>query len=127
MKDKEEIIGNQSRVKVVKNKVAPLFGLLILILCMAKAFPKWENCLTLGWTLGLLKSLAHGFHIKASRLDKAAGMPKKYLIDNTEIAAEIENKILQNAGVLDATMLDQPSGQEQAEAELDSVDDPLST
>ena len=49
IKDRDEIVGNQTRVKVVKNKVAAPFRTMNLILCMARAFQRWVNCSILGW------------------------------------------------------------------------------
>lgn len=127
VKNKDEIIGNQTRVKVVKNKVAPPFRVVDFDIMYGEGISKMGELLDLGAEAGIIEKSGSWFSYNGQRVGQGRGNAKKFLIENPEVAIEIENKIRQNAGVLDAVMLDQPSGQEKEEAELDSEDDPLIT
>ena len=127
VKNKDEIIGNQTRVKVVKNKVAPPFRVVDFDIMYGEGISKMGELLDLGAEAGIIEKSGSWFSYNGQRVGQGRGNAKKFLIENPEVATEIENKIRQNAGVLDAVMLDQPSGQEKEEAELDSEDDPLIT
>ena len=66
IKDRDEVVGNQTRVKVVKNKVAAPFRTMNLTLCMAKVFQKQVNCLILGLPRVLSINQGRGFLTMAS-------------------------------------------------------------
>ena len=76
IKDREDVVGNQTRVKVVKNKVAAPFRTIEFDIMYARAFPKWANCSTLALPLALLTSQVRGFPIRDSVLGRAVKMPK---------------------------------------------------
>ena len=70
IKDKDEIIGNQTRVKVVKNKVAPPFRLVEFDIMYGEGISKLGELIDLGVKVGTVESLAHGSRIKVRKLDK---------------------------------------------------------
>jgi recombination protein RecA len=100
LKDRDEPIGNQVRVKVVKNKVAPPFKQVEFDIMFGEGISKMGELIDLGVKANVVEKSGAWFSYNSQRLGQGRENAKTFLKDNPEIAAEIEAKIRQNAGLL---------------------------
>src|ERR671917_104438 len=100
LKDRDEAIGNQVRVKVVKNKVAPPFKQVEFDIMFGEGISKMGELVDLGVKANVVEKSGAWFSYNSQRLGQGRENAKCFLKDNPEIAAEIEGKIRQNAGLL---------------------------
>jgi recombination protein RecA len=100
LKDRDEPIGNQVRVKVVKNKVAPPFKQVEFDIMFGEGISKMGELIDLGVKANVVEKSGAWFSYDSQRLGQGRENAKTFLKDNLEIAAEIEGKIRQNAGLL---------------------------
>jgi recombination protein RecA len=104
LKDRDEPIGNQVRVKVVKNKVAPPFKQVEFDIMFGGGISKMGELIDLGVKANVVEKSGAWFSYDSQRLGQGRENAKTFLKDNPEIAAEIESKIRQNAGLLIAEL-----------------------
>jgi recombination protein RecA len=100
LKDRDEPIGNQVRVKVVKNKVAPPFKQVEFDIMFGEGVSKMGELIDLGVKAGIVEKSGAWFSYDSQRLGQGRENSKQFLRDNPEIAAKIESSIRQNAGLL---------------------------
>jgi recombination protein RecA len=100
LKDRDEPIGNQVRVKVVKNKVAPPFKQVEFDIMFGEGISKMGELIDLGVKANVVEKSGAWFSYDSQRLGQGRENAKAFLKDNPEIAADIEAKIRQNAGLL---------------------------
>jgi recombination protein RecA len=100
LKDRDEPIGNQVRVKVIKNKVAPPFKQVEFDIMFGEGISKMGELIDLGVKANVVEKSGAWFSYDSQRLGQGRENAKTFLKDNPEIAAEIEGKIRQNAGLL---------------------------
>ncbi len=100
LKDKEEIIGNQTRVKVVKNKVAPPFKQVEFDIIYGEGISKLGELIDLGVKDEIVEKAGSWYSYDGTRIGQGKENAKNYLKDNPEVADEIENKIRQKAGLI---------------------------
>jgi recombination protein RecA len=104
LKDRDEPIGNQVRIKVVKNKVAPPFKQVEFDIMFGEGISKVGELIDLGVKANVVEKSGAWFSYDSQRLGQGRENSKTFLKDNPEIAAEIEGKIRQNAGLLMAEL-----------------------
>jgi recombination protein RecA len=104
LKDRDEPIGNQVRVKVVKNKVAPPFKQVEFDIMFGEGISKVGELIDLGVKANVVEKSGAWFSYDSQRLGQGRENAKTFLKDNPEVAAEIEGKIRQNAGLLIAEL-----------------------
>jgi recombination protein RecA len=104
LKDRDEPIGNQVRVKVVKNKVAPPFKQVEFDIMFGEGISKMGELIDLGVKADVVEKSGAWFSYDSQRLGQGRENAKTFLKDNPEIAAEIEGKIRKNAGLLIAEL-----------------------
>jgi len=105
IKDREEIVGNTTRVKVVKNKVAPPFRQVEFDIMYGSGISKTGEILDLGVKAGLIDKSGAWFSYESTRIGQGRENAKKFLLDNPEMLAKIETAIRDNAaGVSEALM-----------------------
>ena len=104
LKDRDEPIGNQVRVKVGKNKVAPPFKQVEFDIMFGEGISKMGELIDLGVKADVVEKSGAWFSYDSQRLGQGRENAKTFLKDNPEIAAEIEGKIRQNAGLLIAEL-----------------------
>jgi recombination protein RecA len=104
LKDRDEPIGNQVRVKVVKNKVAPPFKQVEFDIMFGEGISKMGELIDLGVKANVVDKSGAWFSYDSQRLGQGRENAKTFLKDNPEIAAEIEGKVRQNAGLLMAEL-----------------------
>ena len=93
IKDKDQIVGNQTRVKVVKNKVAPPFKITEFDILYGEGISKEGEIVDLGVTGGFVEKSGSWYSFKGNRIGQGRENAKKFLIDNKEISEEIEGLI----------------------------------
>ncbi len=116
IKDRDEVVGNQTRVKVVKNKVAPPFKQVEFDIMYGEGISKMGELLDLGVTAGIVEKSGAWFSFESERLGQGRENSKTFLRENPEIAKKIEKMIRQNAGLLSEEMMTGPDSPEDAEA-----------
>jgi recombination protein RecA len=105
IKDRDEVVGNQTRVKVVKNKLAPPFKMVEFDIMYGEGISKVGELLDLGIKAGIVEKSGSWFSYGSERIGQGRENAKQYLKDRPERAAEIEAKIRQNAGLVSEALL----------------------
>ena len=105
IKDRDEVVGNQTRVKVVKNKLAPPFKMVEFDIMYGEGISKTGELLDLGIKAGIVDKSGSWFSFGSERIGQGRENAKQYLRDRPERAAEIEVKIRQNAGLVSEALL----------------------
>ena len=106
IKDKDEIIGNQTRVKIVKNKVAPPFKVVEFDIMYGEGISKLGELVDLGVKAEIIDKSGSWFSYKDNKIGQGRENVKTFLKENPNIAKEIESKILENAGVVEKAMME---------------------
>ena len=117
IKDRDEVVGNQTRVKVVKNKVAAPFRTVEFDIMYGEGISKTGELLDLGVAAGLVEKSGSWFSYNGQRIGQGRENSKNFLLENEAIAQEIEASIRQNAGLvqdqmMDASIADDPESKE---------------
>ena len=107
IKDKEEVTGNTTRVKVVKNKVAPPFKQVEFDIMYGEGISKLGELIDLGVKAGIVEKSGAWFSYDSTRLGQGRENAKTFLREHPEVAAKIEGQIRQNSGLLADRILDQ--------------------
>ena len=95
IKDGDEVIGNQTRVKVVKNKVAPPFRKAEFDIMFGEGIPRAGEIIDLGVEKGIIKKSGSWFSYDDTKLGQGRDAAKKCIQDNPELAEELEAKIME--------------------------------
>ena len=101
IKDKEDVIGNQTRVKVVKNKVSPPFKTIDFDILYGEGISKVGEILDLGVKAEIVEKSGSWFSYNGERIGQGRETAKQYLKDNPKLANEIESKIRENSQVVE--------------------------
>ncbi len=109
LKDREEATGNQVRVKVVKNKVAPPFKQVEFDIMFGEGISKVGELIDLGVKAGMVEKSGAWFSFDSQRLGQGRENAKAFLKANPDMAAKIEATIRQNSGLVAERILDQAS------------------
>jgi len=97
IKDKDEVVGNQTRVKVVKNKLAPPFKVVEFDIMYGEGVSKFGELIDLGVKGGVVEKSGAWFSYNSTRIGQGRENAKAYLRDHPDTAAEIESAIRGNA------------------------------
>jgi recombination protein RecA len=98
IKDREEVVGNQTRVKVVKNKLAPPFKQVEFDIMYGEGISRTGELIDLGVKAGIVEKSGSWFSYDSQRLGQGRENAKQFLRDNADVAAAIDRTIRQNAG-----------------------------
>jgi len=112
IKEREESVGNQTRVKVVKNKVAPPFKQVEFDIMYGEGISKVGELIDLGVKAGLVEKSGAWLSYNGDRIGQGRENAKSYLRENPKIAAELERAIRANAGLIVEKMLANPDAGE---------------
>jgi recombination protein RecA len=107
LKERDEAIGNSTRVKVVKNKVAPPFKQVEFDIMYGEGISKVGELIDLGVKAGIVDKSGAWFSYDSQRLGQGRENAKQFMKDNPDIANKIEASIRQNAGLLADRILDE--------------------
>ena len=105
IKDKDDVIGSQTRVKIVKNKVAPPFKTIDFDIMYGEGISKVGELIDLGVKAGIIEKAGAWFSYNGEKLGQGRENAKQVLREHPEIADEIEMKIRADAGHLTSEML----------------------
>lgn len=105
IKDKDEVIGSQTRVKIVKNKVAPPFKTVDFDIMYGEGISKTGELIDLGVKSGIVDKAGAWFSYNGEKIGQGRENAKLFLKNNPVIADEIENKIRAEAGHLTTEMI----------------------
>jgi recombination protein RecA len=100
IKEKEQIIGNSTRVKVVKNKVSPPFKVVEFDLMYGKGISKSSELIDLGSKVGIVEKSGAWYAYKGEKIGQGRENAKVYLEKNPKVAAEVEIAIRTKAGLI---------------------------
>jgi recombination protein RecA len=106
IKDRDEVVGNQTKVKVVKNKVAPPFRQVEFDIMYGEGISKMGELIDLGVKAGIVEKSGAWFSYDSQRLGQGRENAKQFLRDNPDAAEEIEASIRQNAGLIAEQILE---------------------
>ena len=105
IKDKDDVIGSQTRVKIVKNKVAPPFKVVDFDIMYGEGISKTGELIDLGVKAGIVEKAGAWFSYKGDKIGQGRENVKIFLREHPEIADEIESKIRADAGHLTTEMI----------------------
>ena len=105
IKNRDEVVGNQTRVKVVKNKVAPPFKQVEFDIMYGEGVSKMGELIDLGVKANVVEKSGSWFSYNSERIGQGRENAKQFLRDNPDMAGEIETAIRANAGLVAEEML----------------------
>ena len=117
IKDREQVVGNQTRVKVVKNKVAPPFKQVEFDIMYGEGVSKAGELIDLGVKAGVVEKSGAWFSFDSVRLGQGRENAKVFLKTSPEMADRIERAIRENAGLIAERILEQDAPAEDDDAE----------
>src|SRR5471032_1921318 len=113
IKERDEVVGNQTRVKVVKNKLAPPFKQVEFDIMYGEGVSKVGELIDLGVKAGVVEKSGAWFSYDSVRIGQGRENAKQFLKDNTDMAAKIEAQVRQNAGpIAEAIAAGEPADKE---------------
>ncbi|GGA81887.1 protein RecA [Brucella endophytica] len=117
LKERDEVVGNQTRVKVVKNKLAPPFKQVEFDILYGAGVSKVGELVDLGVKAGVVEKSGAWFSYNSQRLGQGRENAKVFLRDNPEVAREIELTLRQNAGLIAEQLLENGPGDGDGDAD----------
>jgi recombination protein RecA len=115
IKDRDEVVGNQTRVKVVKNKLAPPFKQVEFDIMYGEGVSKNGELIDLGVKAGVVEKSGAWFSYDSQRIGQGRENAKTFLKTNPDIAAKIEIAIRQNAGLIAEKILAGEEGEREGD------------
>ncbi|MGK2286225.1 recombinase RecA [Pedomonas sp. V897] len=109
IKERDEIVGNQTKVKVVKNKLAPPFKQVEFDIMYGEGVSKMGEILDLGVKAGVVEKSGAWFSYDSQRIGQGRENAKRFLQENPDLAAAIEAAIRRNAGLVSEALMSAPS------------------
>ncbi len=116
IKDREEVVGNQTRVKVVKNKLAPPFRQVEFDIMFGEGISKVGELVDLGVKANVVEKSGAWFSYDSTRIGQGRENAKQYLRDHPEMAEAIEKKVREQSGVVANAMITPEEEREDADA-----------
>ena len=116
IKERDEVVGNQTRVKVVKNKLAPPFRQVEFDIMYGEGISKAGELIDLGVKAGVIEKSGAWFSYDSQRIGQGRENAKQFLRDHKDLADAIERKIRDHAGIVANAMLAALDEGEEAEA-----------
>jgi len=121
IKDRDEVVGNQTRVKVVKNKVAPPFKSVEFDIMYGEGISKTGELIDHGVAAGIVEKSGSWFSYGEQRIGQGRENAKQFLKDSPEIADEIEQAIRIGAGLINGAPVAEATDLGEPEIEADAV------
>ncbi len=116
IKNRDEVVGNQTRIKVVKNKVAPPFKQVEFDIMYGEGVSKMGELIDLGVKANVVEKSGSWFSYNSERIGQGRENAKQFLRDNPDMANAIEAAIRQNAGLVADEMLTGENAEDDDEA-----------
>jgi recombination protein RecA len=117
IKERDEVVGNQTRVKVVKNKLAPPFKQVEFDIMYGEGVSKMGELIDLGVKAGVVEKSGSWFSYDSQRIGQGRENAKGFLKSNTDMANAIELAIRQNSGLIAEKILAGEKEEDDDEAE----------
>ncbi len=105
LKDKDQVIGNQTRIKVVKNKMAPPFKVVDFDIMYGEGVSKTGELIDLGVKAGVIEKAGSWYSYGTQRIGQGREATRAFLKENPEIAVQIERAVRDNAGLVADSMI----------------------
>ena len=112
IKERDEVVGSETRVKVVKNKVAPPFKQVQFDIIYGEGISKTGELIELGVKTGVLDKSGAWYAYKSTKIGQGKEAARRFLKENPAIAGEIEDAVRRNAGLVVDAMYSPPEGDE---------------
>ena len=109
IKDRDEVVGNQTRVKVVKNKVAPPFKMVEFDIMYGEGISRTGELIDLGVRAGIVEKSGSWFSYDGQRIGQGRENVKNFLKENPEVADAIDAEIRRNAGIIADAIMEEPA------------------
>jgi recombination protein RecA len=116
IKDRDEVVGNQTRVKVVKNKLAPPFRQVEFDIMYGEGISKRGELIDLGVKAAVVEKSGAWFSYDSQRIGQGRENAKNFLKDHPDVAASIEKRVRDQSSVVEQAMITAPVEGEDAEA-----------
>jgi recombination protein RecA len=113
IKDREQVVGNQTRVKVVKNKLAPPFRQVEFDIMYGEGISKVGELIDLGVKANVVEKSGAWFSFDSQRIGQGRENAKQFMRDHPDVAAKIEGKVREQSGVVANLMLATTEGVEE--------------
>ena len=108
IKDRDEVVGNQTRVKVVKNKVAPPFKIVEFDIMYGEGISRMGELIDLGVRAGIVEKSGSWFSYDGQRIGQGRENVKNFLKENPEVTDAIDAEIRRNAGIISDAIMEKP-------------------
>ncbi len=115
IKERDEVVGNQTRIKVVKNKMAPPFRQVEFDIMYGEGVSKMGELIDLGVKANIVEKSGAWFSFDSQRIGQGRENSKQFLRDHPDMAATIEKRIREQSGVVANAMLTPPEEQDAGE------------
>ena len=109
LKDRDEVVGNHTRVKVVKNKVAPPFKQVEFDIMYGEGISKTGEILDMGVDAGIVEKAGSWFSYNGERVGQGRENAKRFLTENADMADEIEHRIRVAKGLIEEAPVKEPA------------------
>ena len=109
-----EVVGNRTRVKVVKNKVAPPFRQAEFDIMYGKGISREGSLLDIGVDMDLIKKSGAWYTYEGEQIGQGRENVKKFLIENPDLVMEIQDKVLKEVGLMESDEVDLTEADEDA-------------
>src|ERR1700710_2863544 len=116
IKERDEVVGNQTRVKVVKNKLAPPFKQVEFDIMYGEGISKMGELIDMGVKAGVVGKSGSWFSFDSQRIGQGRANAKQFMTDHPEMAEALEHKLRDQSGILVNAMMAEPTSEEEAEA-----------
>ena len=115
IKDRDTVVGNQTRVKVVKNKMAPPFRMVEFDIMYGEGVSKSGELIDLGVQAGVIEKSGAWFSYGGQRIGQGRENAKQFLKEHQDMAETVEASIRQNAGLVAGALMDKGGSEESGE------------
>ena len=115
IKDRDSVVGNQTRIKVVKNKMAPPFRVVDFDIMYGEGISKTGELIDLGVKANIVEKSGAWFSCDGQRIGQGRENAKQFMRDNPEMAQSVEQRVRAQAGIVADAMLDASGGNEESE------------
>ncbi len=122
IKDRDEVVGNQTRVKVVKNKVAPPFRVVEFDIMYGEGISKLGELIDLGVKAGVVEKSGSWYSHDGQRIGQGRENTRQFLRETPEVAQAIEREVRRDAGLIADAIAAESLGQAQDDAEEESAE-----
>jgi recombination protein RecA len=116
IKERDEVVGNATRVKVVKNKMAPPFRQVEFDIMYGEGISRVGELIDLGIKAGVVEKSGSWFSYSSQRVGQGRENAKQFLRDHTDVADAIEAKVREQSGIVANALMVTPTEDDEAEA-----------